>query len=78
MRYMGVLLRRIFLLSYATSLSSSERRTPPEAALDLWVLVHPDLRRSARLEIFRDAIVEAIKSHHRRLEGRSLDSGTTP
>lgn len=47
------------------------RRTEPEAASDLWVLVHPDLRRSPRLRVFRDAMVEAIKRLAPRLEGRA-------
>ncbi len=48
------------------------RRTEPVPAFDLWVLVHPDLRRSPRLRIFRDAMVEAIKRHRPRLEGLEI------
>lgn len=38
-----------------------ERRSEPEPSYDLWVLVHPDLRRSPRLRVFRDAMVAALK-----------------
>jgi DNA-binding transcriptional LysR family regulator len=47
------------------------RRSKPVPHFDLWVLVHPDLRRSPRLRVFRDAMVDAIKAHRRRLEGRT-------
>ena len=47
-----------------------KRRSEPEPCFDLWVLVHPDSRRSPRLKMFRDAIVSAIKSAAPRLEGR--------
>jgi len=46
------------------------RRTEPEPAFDLWVLVHPDLRRSPRLRIFRDSVVAAVRRYQPRLEGR--------
>lgn len=46
-----------------------ERHTEPRPVYDLWVLVHPDLRRAARLRLFRDAMVGALASHRRRLEG---------
>ncbi len=46
-----------------------ERHTAPRPSHDLWVLVHPDLRRSPRLRVFRDAMVEAIERHRSRLEG---------
>ena len=45
------------------------RRSPPRPDFDLWVLVHPDLRRSPRLRVFRDFIVDAIARHRPRLEG---------
>ncbi|MGH1347056.1 MAG: LysR family transcriptional regulator [Nannocystales bacterium] len=45
------------------------RRSEPRPHFDLWVLVHPDLRRSPRLRAFRDAMVEAIASYRSRLEG---------
>lgn len=46
------------------------RRTTPTPQFDLWVLVHPDLRRSPRLRAFRDFIVDAVGRHRDRLEGR--------
>ena len=49
-----------------------QRRSTPKAHFDLWVLVHPDLRRSPRLRAFRDAMVEAIIRHRPRLEGRPI------
>jgi DNA-binding transcriptional LysR family regulator len=45
------------------------RRSEPQAAFDIWVLVHPDLRRNPRLRVFRDAVVDALKRHRKRLEG---------
>ena len=45
------------------------RHTTPRPSRDLWVLVHPDLRRAPRLRLFRDAMVEAIGRHRQRLEG---------
>lgn len=47
-----------------------ERRTDPEPGLDIWVLVHPDLRRNPRLRLFRDMVVESLKRQQERLEGR--------
>ncbi|MBV1858499.1 MAG: LysR family transcriptional regulator [Nannocystaceae bacterium] len=47
------------------------RRSEPRPHFDLWVLVHPDLRRSPRLRAFRDFMVEAIAGHRPRLEGRA-------
>ncbi|MFT5585698.1 MAG: hypothetical protein ACI9VR_003291 [Cognaticolwellia sp.] len=38
-----------------------ERRTEPEPGLDIWVLVHPDLRRNPRLRLFRDMVVDALR-----------------
>lgn len=46
-----------------------QRHTQPQPVRDLWVLVHPDLRRAPRLRLFRDAMVEAIGGHRSRLEG---------
>lgn len=46
-----------------------QRSGTPRPHFDLWVLVHPDLRRSPRLRAFRDFIVEAIARHRPRLEG---------
>ncbi len=47
------------------------RRSVPKPMMDVWVLVHPDLRRNPRLRVFRDAIVDALKRHRPRLEGRT-------
>jgi len=48
-----------------------ERLTEPLPATDIWVLVHPDLRRSPRLRLFRDAMAEALERHRPRLEGHA-------
>ncbi|MFT6820279.1 MAG: DNA-binding transcriptional LysR family regulator [Myxococcota bacterium] len=48
-----------------------ERRTEPAPGLDIWVLVHPDLRRNPRLRLFRDMVVDALKRQEARLQGRS-------
>jgi DNA-binding transcriptional LysR family regulator len=45
------------------------RRTDPKPHFDIWVLVHPDLRRSPRLRAFRDAMVAAIGKEQPRLRG---------
>lgn len=37
------------------------RRTEPQDGYELWVLVHPDMRHNARLKLFRDAMVEALR-----------------
>ena len=47
-----------------------DRRSEPEPGLDVWVLVHPDLRRNPRLRLFRDMVVESLKRQRPRLEGR--------
>jgi DNA-binding transcriptional LysR family regulator len=47
-----------------------ERRTEPEPGLDVWVLVHPDLRRNPRLRLFRDMVVDALKRQEARLHGQ--------
>jgi DNA-binding transcriptional LysR family regulator len=51
-----------------------ERRTAPEPAADLWVLVHPDLRRNPRLRLFRDEMVKALQRLRPRLEGSTADT----
>ena len=56
-----------------------ERRTEPEPGLDVWVLVHSDLRRNPRLRAFRDAMVAGIVRQKDRLEGLiSDDPGPVP
>jgi DNA-binding transcriptional LysR family regulator len=47
-----------------------ERRSEPRRSYDLWVLVHEDLRRSPRLRVFRDEIVDALRRLQPRLEGK--------
>lgn len=47
-----------------------ERRTKPKPFWDIWVLVHPDLRRKPRLRIFRDEIVAALKRLRPLLAGK--------
>ena len=49
------------------------RRSEPEPGLDIWVLVHPDLRRNPRVRLFRDAMIKALKRLRPTLEGRSQD-----
>ncbi|MFK7929324.1 MAG: LysR family transcriptional regulator [Myxococcota bacterium] len=46
-----------------------ERRTEPKPSRDLWVLVHPDLRRTERFRVLRDQIVAALDALKPRLEG---------
>jgi DNA-binding transcriptional LysR family regulator len=46
-----------------------ERVTEPEPHFDIWVLVHPDLRRNPRLRVFRDEMVAALKRLEPRLQG---------
>jgi len=46
------------------------RITEPEPGFDIWVLVHEDLRASPRLRVFRDVIVDALRAHRSRLEGK--------
>lgn len=53
------------------------RLSEPEPAVDIWVIVHPDLRHSARLRVFRDAMVDALKRHQARLRGGAETSDTT-
>ncbi|MEL6343449.1 MAG: LysR family transcriptional regulator [Myxococcota bacterium] len=45
------------------------RRSVPVRGGDIWVLVHPDLRRNMRLRLFRDFLVEALRRHQPRLLG---------
>jgi DNA-binding transcriptional LysR family regulator len=45
------------------------RRSEPALAGDVWVLVHPDLRRNPRLRVFRDFVVDALRRHQPRLSG---------
>ncbi len=47
------------------------RHSEPEPAGDVWVLVHPDLRRNPRLRLFRDHVVAALKRHQPALSGEA-------
>jgi len=47
------------------------RRTAPEPWGDIWVLVHPDPRRSPPLKVVRDELVDALKKLQPRLRGRA-------
>jgi len=51
-----------------------ERRTEPRPSTDIWVLVHPDLRRAPRFRIVRDEVVAALDRLRPRLEGKT-DAG---
>ncbi|NUO76747.1 MAG: LysR family transcriptional regulator [Lysobacter sp.] len=42
----------------------------PELRSDLWLLTHPDLRRSARVKVFLDAMREGFAQLQPRLDGR--------
>jgi len=42
----------------------------PEWDLGLWILLHPDLKRTARVLAFRDHMMEAIKVQRKLFEGR--------
>lgn len=49
------------------------RRTEPAPAADIWILIHPDLRRNPRLRLFRDEMVSAFQRLRPRLEGQHLE-----
>ena len=51
------------------------RITNPTPDFDIWVLVHPDLRANPRLRIFRDAMVDALSSFERVLQGDAPELG---
>lgn len=42
----------------------------PEWDLGLWILLHPDLKRTARILVFRDHMMGAIKAQSELFEGR--------
>lgn len=44
----------------------------PEVATDLWLLVHPDLRRNARVQAFMSFIATAMQGYRAELEGAEL------
>jgi DNA-binding transcriptional LysR family regulator len=51
------------------------RYCEPEPAweLGLWLLLHPDLRRTLRVLVFRDHMAEAIKAQKALFEGTSTN-----
>lgn len=44
---------------------------PAELASELWLLIHPDLRRTARVRAFVDFLTEGIEQEVDRIEGRA-------
>lgn len=50
---------------------SLERRGDPiaELAIDLWLLIHPDLRRVARIRAFADFVADSLRDRAERLAG---------
>lgn len=49
----------------------------PEAASALWLLVHPDLRRTARVRALADHVWDCLVPHRATFEGTQSSSGTT-
>ena len=45
-------------------------KNQPHAARDIWVLTHEDLRSTARMRAFRDAMAVAIKNQSAALAGQ--------
>jgi DNA-binding transcriptional LysR family regulator len=54
-----------------------ERCCPPDPQLNLglWLLFHPDMKRTARVLAFRNHLVEAIRSQRSLFEGRRPHAG---
>ena len=50
------------------------RRTDPQHAGDLWVLVHPEMRNNPRLQLFRDEMFKALKRLRPLIEGETAES----
>ena len=50
-----------------------ERVLPPEPAIasELWLLTHPELRRSARIRAFMDHLAESLRAERARLAGEA-------
>lgn len=53
-----------------------ERVGAPRPAWVVWVLSHPDLVRTPRLRIFREAMYQALAGKEARLAGRALSRGS--
>jgi DNA-binding transcriptional LysR family regulator len=49
-----------------------QRALPPEPGLasELWLLTHPDLRRTARVRAFMDRLAASLRKERGRLAGR--------
>ncbi len=45
----------------------------PEWDLGLWILLHPDLKRTTRVLAFRDYMKEAIKAQRHLFEGKPAE-----
>jgi DNA-binding transcriptional LysR family regulator len=43
----------------------------PAMASELWLLTHPDLRRTARVRAFMDALAQGLRRERPLLEGRA-------
>jgi DNA-binding transcriptional LysR family regulator len=56
------------------------RLLPPDPGLaaDLWLLTHPDLRRSARVRVFLDFLAEEVAKRRALVEGRNGHAPTPP
>ncbi len=50
----------------------------PELALGLWLLVHRDLRRSARLRVFLDFLAAELAQQRNLIEGRVVKPSRAP
>ena len=46
------------------------RLTKRNKAFDVWLLVHPDLRRKPRLRLFREAMMDALLELTTAVQGR--------
>ncbi len=65
---MGIALLPCFL---GDAIPGLHRILPPPKELkeEVWILSHPDLRRTARLRVFTEFLFEALTKEQRRLEG---------
>jgi len=48
------------------------REPDPAHNLGLWLLLHPDLKRTARVVAFRDHMIDAIREQRRLFEGKAV------
>lgn len=49
----------------------------PDTTLDLWILLHPDLKHTAKVRAFVDFVREALGAHRDLLEGRGVEPRST-